>query len=124
MTQHDMVLKLPICNLEEIHACGSEATHVMAMKPGTFNEYAVIEDENGSRAQHLCELAVPSGCPRVQCFNEANDRFLPCRMNMMIQGQSIDNYYWMKLPCSLCPEERKLHATTEGFIHGEDTGGN
>lgn len=123
MSQKDMVLKLPLCDLSFITTlCDSPASDILTMKPGTFNEYNVVKDERGTRFQNLCERAVPGACPRVQCFSVSSDKYLPCRMQLLIQGQAIDQEFWLKLPCSDCAEERKLHPTTEGFVHGEDTG--
>jgi hypothetical protein len=124
MSQRDMVLKLPLCNLDFIRTgCDCPATQTLTMVLGAFNEYLVVEDEQGARFQHLCEVAVPGSCPRVQCFSETSDKYLPCRMQILIQNQRDGDDFWMKLPCSQCPEERKLHSTTEVFVYGEDTGG-
>jgi hypothetical protein len=128
MSQKDMVLKLPLCNLLFITTqCESPAVHMFTMELGTtgeFKNYATIEGEDGiPRFQKLCEIAVPGACPRIQCFSVTEGEFLPCRMQALIQGQVDGSEFWSKLPCSVCEEKRKLHPTTEGFVYGEDTGG-
>lgn len=128
MEQRDAILLLPLCNFDVITACDAQASEVRIMEPGTFNVYQTVQKDGVVRDQHLCEKAVPGACPRVQCFHEGEagkeGKYLSCRMQLLIQGHRADNQFWMKLPCSICPETRKLHPTTEAFYHSEDRRGN
>lgn len=122
--QRDVVLNLPLCSWQEINLCEDpQSNHkVMDIKDNGY-EIKTIQTEEGTRQQHICELAVPGACPRVQCFYKEKEDYRPCRLIGLIQSQKNESGFWMKLPCSECLEQRNLHPTTKEFVYGEDTEG-
>lgn len=129
MNQNDIVLLIPMCNFAEIQACEDPISNAKELDPKTFTPLLSLESNGDTRPRHLCESAVPGACPRIQCFHRykdepSKDKYLACRMQGLIQSQKNESGFWMKLPCSQCNEPRNLHPTTEGFVHGEDTGPN
>lgn len=133
--QKDIVLRVPMCGWEEISACADTLSNhkVMATgETGVIDYIKVSGEDGGTRAQHMCERAVPGACPRVQCLHKTTDtvthepreEFRACRLLGFIQSQQNESGFWMKLPCSKCKEERQLHETTKEFVYSEDEGGN
>lgn len=115
-----MILRIPMCNWNEIQACEAPLSNhkVMDIKDNGV-VYTEVETEQGTRPQHLCEVAVPGACPRIQCFNKDSNEHRPCRLLGLIQSQKNESGFWMKLPCSDCKETRDLHPITEGFVYDE-----
>lgn len=107
--QEDVVLLIPKCSAMEISNCNDplSSAKVMHGKDGGVE----VTDEL------ICSKVVPGGCPRVRCM-KVGSGYAPCRMIGHIQSQENESGFWMKLPCSICPEKRKLSPTTEGFVHG------
>lgn len=106
--QQDAVLRIPKCSATEIKACEDPLSNkvVMRMK----DEELIVTDTP------ICSVAVPGACPRIQCMKE-DVGYRQCRMIGFIESQENESGFWMKLPCSMCPEKRDLHPTTEGFVH-------
>lgn len=107
--QADAILRIPRCNTMEIAAC----TDSLSEAPVTKWTERGIENTG----QLICEVAVPGACPRVRCKNK-NDEYSACRMLAFVESQENEDGFWMRLPCSSCPEKRDLHPVTEGFVYG------
>lgn len=101
--QQDIVLRIPLCNAEQIAAC-----------PSKLSEHKIYQvdgaDHISSSERLVCEVAVPGACPRITCQEKA------CRLLGLIQTQQNESGFWMKLPCGSCGEVRDLSTETKGFV--------
>lgn len=107
--QADAILRIPRCNAMQIKACEDPLSSAKVMN---WEENGIVATD-----KNICELAVPGACPRVRCKKEDGE-YAACRMLAFIESQENESGFWMRLPCSSCPEKKDLHPTTEGFVYG------
>lgn len=106
--QQDAILRIPKCSAMEIKDCADPLSEQKVMR---WDQEGIVMTDTLT-----CSKVVPGACPRVRCM-KVGAGYRPCRMIALIESQENEDGFWMRLPCSSCPEKRKLHPTTEGFVH-------